>query len=268
MRWTVLTDNRCSDSRLSAEHGLSVLLQTGEHSILLDTGAGDAFLRNAAALGIDLGAIDYVFISHGHNDHAGGLRHFLELNRRAKVIVSSEAIGRKFFSKRGRLHSITPSWPNIPAERLFVINETCEIADGLLVGSHIPQVHPAPQGNRNLFVDAGDGVSVPDDFCHELTLYADGLLFTGCAHRGLENILSACPRPVHTVVGGFHLLDGYESDEALTALAGRLKTNYPGTRFYTGHCTGSHVFDVMKQQLGEQLQAFCCGYQGGDAIDA
>ena len=83
MKWTILSDNRSSDSRLSTEHGLSILLETERHKILLDTGASDVFIKNAEQLGIDLSDVDYVFISHGHSDHAGGLRYFLEYNRQA-----------------------------------------------------------------------------------------------------------------------------------------------------------------------------------------
>ena len=54
MKWTVLSDNRSDDSRFSTEHGLSILLQTVRHKILLDTGASDVFIRNAEQLGIDL----------------------------------------------------------------------------------------------------------------------------------------------------------------------------------------------------------------------
>ena len=117
-----------------------------------------------------------------------------------------------------------------------------------------------PKGNQNLYVQDANGSYIHDDFRHELALYIDGLLFTGCAHSGLENILSACTWPVHTVVGGFHLLDGQETDEEIKALAQRLKTKRPETRFYTSHCTGDHVFEVMKGMMGEQLQPFCCGY--------
>ena len=106
MKCVVLSDNRSDDSRLSTEHGLSIFLrrsQTGRDKILLDTGASDVFIRNADQLGIDLSDVDYVFISHGHSDHAGGLRYFLEHNQKAQVIVSPDAMSGKFFSKRGNL---------------------------------------------------------------------------------------------------------------------------------------------------------------------
>ena len=71
MKWTVLSDNRNNDISLCIEHGLSILLETDKHRILLDTGASDVFIRNAETLGIELSTVDYVFISHGHSDHSG-----------------------------------------------------------------------------------------------------------------------------------------------------------------------------------------------------
>ena len=272
MKWIVLSDNRSNDSRLSIEHGLSILLETERYRILLDTGASDVFIKNAELLGIDLSTIDYVFISHGHSDHAGGLRYFLEQNQRAKIIVSPDAMSGKFYSKRGNLHSITTVWPKSIKNRLITVEKggacdvdnivgghPCEIVDGLYIIAHIPQINPMPKGNAHLFVKDANGEYVNDDFRHELALYTDGLLFTGCAHSGLENILAACPYPVNFVVGGFHLLDGQESEEELQELAERLKEQYPTTRFYTSHCTGDNVFEVMKVVMGEQLQSFRCG---------
>ncbi len=263
MRWTVLSDNRTNDSRLETEHGLSILLDTDRHRILLDTGASDVFIRNTTRLGIDLSGVDYVFISHGHSDHAGGLKHLAEVNDKARIIVAEEAVHGRFFSKRGQLHSITAEWPKEIRDRLLFADDCSRIGDDIHIMTHIPQIRPIPEGNRYLLAENGDGDYVADDFGHETALYTDGLLFTGCAHSGLENILSACPWPVRDVVGGFHLLDGYESDEELTALARRLKARYPDTRFYTGHCTGEHVFGVMKNVMGEQLQSFNCGFLKG-----
>ena len=80
MKWTVLSDNRTCNDLLQTEHGLSILLETEKHRILLDTGASDVFIRNAEKIGIDLSTVDYVFISHGHSDHAGGDRKSTRLN--------------------------------------------------------------------------------------------------------------------------------------------------------------------------------------------
>ena len=268
MKWTVLSDNRTCNDLLQTEHGLSVLLETDKHRILLDTGAGDVFVRNAETLGIDLSTVDYVFISHGHSDHAGGLKHFMEINTQAQVIVSPNALKGKFYSKRQYLHNITTEWPEIPQERLLMIEHCESIDDDIFILAHIPQIHPIPQGNHHLFVQDGDNY-VPDDFRHELALYTDGLLFTGCAHSGLENILASCPHPVHTVVGGFHLLDDHETEEELIALGKRLingnnsspyrERSGEGLQFYTSHCTGDKVFATLKTTMGNRLHTFSCG---------
>ena len=258
MKWTVLSDNRSQNPSLQTEHGLSILLETEKHRILLDTGASDVFIRNAEQMG-NLSTVDYVFISHGHSDHAGGLKYFMEINDNAQVIVSPDALKGRFFSKRRYLHSITTVWPEIPQERLLTIEHSESIDDDIFILAHIPQNHPMPEGNQHLFVQNAQGQYIQDDFRHELVLYVDGLLFTGCAHSGLENILAACPYPVHTVVGGFHLLDDHENKQELTALAQRLKAKYPNTQFFTSHCTGNKVFATLKTIMGNQLHAFSCG---------
>lgn len=264
MKWTVLSDNRSCSNQFEAEHGLSILLETEHYRILLDTGASDVFIRNAERMGINLSAIDYVFISHGHNDHAGGLKHFMNINNRAKVIVSPDALNGKFYSRRGGLHSITTKWPKDMQDRLLLVNQTQEIADCIHVIAHIPQVHSTPKGNQNLFLQNTNGDYIHDVFRHELALYVNGFLFTGCAHSGIENILAACPWHINIVVGGFHLLDGYESEEELIELAQRLKDGYPETLFYTSHCTGDHVIEVMRNVMSSQIQSFICGkhYEG------
>ena len=265
MRVTILADNRTLDKgRFRTEHGLAVLLQTADKQILLDTGASSLFLENAVQLGLDLSAVDYVFLSHGHADHTGGLAAFLQENPKATVIVSPAAVSKNFYSRKGALHSIKAEWPFGQMEgRTLYVRETQRFADGFSVIAAIPHHHPLPQGNRNLLVRQGDGFC-PDPYDHEMALYVDGFLFTGCAHNGLENILEACPWPVSTVLGGFHLLDSqggyaYESEAELMALARRLGEKYPQVTFYTGHCTGDTAFRTLKTVLGKRLAHFCCG---------
>ena len=224
-------------------------------------------MRNAERLGKDLSRVDYVFISHGHSDHAGGLKHFMEINKKAKVIVSPDAISGKFYSKRRYLHSITTEWPEIPQERLLTIEHSGSIGDDIFIIAHIPQIHPMPEGNQHLFVQDAQGQYIQDDFRHELALYTDGLLFTGCAHSGLENILAACPLPVNTVVGGFHLLDNHESEAKLSELSYRLADAYPQAQFYTSHCTGDAVFSILQGVMGDKIHPFSCGTTINDMTD-
>ena len=179
MKWTVLSDNRSYDTTFETEHGLSILLETEKHRILLDTGASDVFIRNAKQMGIDLSTVDYVFISHGHSDHTGGLKHLMNINDNAKVIVSPDAMSGRFYSKRGNLHSITAEWPKIDDDRFVLIDQTCKIAEDIHAIAHIPQTHPMPKGNQHLYVQNTHGDYIHDDFRHELALYVDGLLFTG-----------------------------------------------------------------------------------------
>lgn len=45
---TTLAENSVYGKGLQGEHGLSLLVEAGEHKVLFDTGASDLFLRNAA----------------------------------------------------------------------------------------------------------------------------------------------------------------------------------------------------------------------------
>ena len=114
-RLTILSDNRTKDpERFQTEHGLAVLYEAGDYTLLLDTGASDLLIRNARELDIDLGDVDVVFLSHGHSDHIGGLEAFLNHNYVARIIVSPDAINSEFFSQRSHLHSKmhAPGAPN------------------------------------------------------------------------------------------------------------------------------------------------------------
>ena len=87
MKLTAFSENTSVSESLEREHGLSVYIETADHHILFDTGAGCIFKSNAEKLGVDLSKVDLLVISHGHYDHGGGLRTFLEVNSHAKIFL-------------------------------------------------------------------------------------------------------------------------------------------------------------------------------------
>jgi 7,8-dihydropterin-6-yl-methyl-4-(beta-D-ribofuranosyl)aminobenzene 5'-phosphate synthase len=69
-----------------AAHGLSCLLTVRSggrtHTVLFDTGPEDSvFERNVSRLGVDLGPVEAMVLSHGHWDHAGAMLRALQLVR-------------------------------------------------------------------------------------------------------------------------------------------------------------------------------------------
>lgn len=251
MKVVILSDNRSNPSVVEAktEHGLSMYLESPRYKILLDTGASDLCVQHAEKVGISLSELDYIFLSHGHNDHCGGLSAVLTSCPKTPVLLSADALTAQCESLRGGLHSLTPTWPESRQYRTFTRTE--EIADDLWCITQIPHSHPLPLGNENLL-----NHGKPDFFTHEAALYHRGMLFTGCAHNGLLNILEACPGEIHQVVGGFHLLAEKESLKQLEELGVSLKERYPRVVFYTGHCTADKPYAVLKNILGENLQFF------------
>ena len=62
-----------------AVHGLSCLVTVArgstQHTVLFDSGPEEyAFERNTTRLGVDLGRIEGIVLSHGHWDHAGAMK--------------------------------------------------------------------------------------------------------------------------------------------------------------------------------------------------
>lgn len=287
MRITVLIENSPGPREdVKPEFGLSLFIETSETKILMDTGGSALFADNARALGIDLAAVDWLVLSHGHYDHAGGLAKFFEINSRAKAVLRRGA-DRSFYA------SMIPTWPAVLhhaapwtryigqdnkvlerfAERIHWIDDDYELSAGVRVLTRIPRHHALAKGNRFLLVKRG-GDFIPDDFSHELLLVveqrAEIVVFSGCAHNGILNMLAAAKRDkplrrISAVVGGFHL--NRPRSEKMSASEGeilqlaRVLGQQVSGLIYTGHCTGAEAFAVMKPELGSRLCALHTGEQ-------
>ncbi len=93
MRIVNLIEDTLGMSGCAYAHGLSFYIETAGHRILMDLGPGRETLGNAAALGIDLRAVDTVVLSHGHYDHSGGIMPFAEINENAVIYMQESAKG-------------------------------------------------------------------------------------------------------------------------------------------------------------------------------
>ena len=92
MRIVTLMENTPGAAGCRYAHGLSLYIETHAHRILADTGPDDGFLANARRLGIDLAAVDMVFLSHGHYDHADGLPYLAQVAPRADIYMQRSAV--------------------------------------------------------------------------------------------------------------------------------------------------------------------------------
>ncbi len=257
MRITVLEENTACRCDVTAEHGLSLYIETGEHRMLFDMGQTDAFAENAAKLGVDLSAVDIAILSHGHYDHGGGLARFLEINDHAPVYVHPLAFEPHY---NGPVKYIGLDPMLLKTGRLILTGGDYEIDKNLSLHDCAHNPRPYPGHGAGLTVARG-GERLPDPFNHEqYLLIREGgrrILISGCSHKGIENIVSWFAPDV--LVGGFHLskLDPVADAPQLCAIAGTLLSS-PAT-FYTGHCTGASSFDVLHGIMGERLHALSTG---------
>ena len=188
---TTLAENSVYGKGLQGEHGLSLLVEAGEHKVLFDTGASDLFIQNARLMGVDLTDVEFVILSHGHRDHTGGLHTFLKMNSRAKVVCKQEVFRRKFKNERenGMLHPEA-----LDKSRFWLIDETTEIVPGVFAFPGVRIVDRNDTHFEHFFVEIG-GEMRPDTFEDELALILKSekslSVLSACSHRGITNIIRA-----------------------------------------------------------------------------
>lgn len=258
MKISVLMENTSFAPPFIAEHGLSLFIETKRHKILFDTGQTGAFADNAEQLGIDLNDVDLAVISHGHNDHGGGLARFLEYNHHAPVYIRENAFDRYYHEPnlyRGLDHSLCHN------NQLVFTGDSLKINDELELLSCNGMKAVYPTYNFGLCRLEKDTL-VPDDFSHEQSLLIrEGehtVLLSGCSHKGVCNMTQWLHPDI--LIGGFHFkgipLDaqGCRALDQAAAVLSAMPTVY-----YTGHCTGTEQYTYLKRKMGNQLHSFSSG---------
>lgn len=268
LQLTVLCEDARRDPRLVAEHGLSMLLETPRHRVLLDTGAGSAFLRNAGTMGVDLERLDGVVLSHGHYDHTGGLGALLEGTGAQRVVAHPLVFRRRSApGKRRERRSIGPPLAESRYEALgaeFELTaEPFSWGDDVLTTGQVPEAFPDRRPGR-LQVEI-DGQVVPDDFADDISVVvrlAEGIVIvTGCAHAGLRNIVRRAVEvsgtgSIHAIVGGTHLI-AYEAAEVRSFAAA---LNAAGVKALAPcHCTGARAIEELNKTFDGRVASLATG---------
>lgn len=253
MKITCLVENTCYNENLECEHGLSLFIETEKAKILFDMGQTDLFYKNALKLGIDIADVDFAVLSHGHYDHGGGLKKFLEVNKTAPVYINRFAFEPHFNGTEKYIGLDTDIQNNnrlIFIDDEFTINESCS----LFSCNNKERTRYLGSFGLNMEID---GKLVPDDFRHEQYLLIEEkgtkTLISGCSHKGIMDITDWF-RP-DNLIGGFHF-SKIDPGEELSLYADYL--NGFKTEFYTCHCTGTSQFNHMKTRMNK-LHYLSCG---------
>lgn len=256
---TTLSENTAGRAGLLAEWGLSVLVETGDTKVLLDTCSSFTVPHNASILGLDLSAIDKIVLSHGHYDHTGGLKEVLSRTGPVDIIAHPDVWDKKYIRfgerdtyigipfSREELESMGASFTLSP-EPVWITNE-------IVTSGEIPMVEEYETIEANFYINKA-GEMRPDPFSDDRALIIvtdDGLVvILGCAHRGAVNTLRHAQQVtgvelIHTVIGGTHLIRASEERVLHTASAFQ---ELGVQRVGVSHCTGLPASVLLAQHLG------------------
>jgi 7,8-dihydropterin-6-yl-methyl-4-(beta-D-ribofuranosyl)aminobenzene 5'-phosphate synthase len=263
-------------AKCCAHHGLSLLLRgesrDGAATLLFDAGPeAYTFGRNAERLGLPLGEVGAIALSHGHWDHGGGL---LEAVRRVSAARGSPVpchLHDGMLVERGNL---LPDGGVLPYEELPSIDELtaagAEVVSSpeprLLLDGHfylsgeIPRVTSYERGYPGHLRKSAGGEWEPDPLLLDeryLAAHVAGqgiVVFTACSHAGVVNVLEDARRvfgavPVHAVMGGLHL-SGAKIEPIIGPTVEDM-ARFDLGRIVPAHCTGWRAVYALVQRFGE-----------------
>ena len=256
---TALMDNQLTGRKdLLCEHGLSLHVVSEGKAILFDCGSSEKMLYNAKKLGIDLGKLDAVVLSHAHYDHAGGFRFLAEQYPVGRVYTGPGFFEPKYARSDNCERNLSAGFDEDFLNKQGIAHNTvdgvAEILPGIYAISGFPRREPM-ETIPDRFLRLTRAGFVPDDFRDELclALKADEgiVLLVGCAHPGILNmtrhVQSLLGKPIRAVLGGTHLVEADTPRVQRTVEElGRMGVTLLGL----SHCSGERAESLLRQREG------------------
>lgn len=275
MKFTFLSENKTDNPGCDAEHGLSIYIETGEMTILFDTGASTLFERNARRKHIDLEKVQALVISHGHYDHTEGVPRFCEINTSAPVYIHEEAFGECYGMNGDKIDKKPCSLKWSPEERLLIQKRLhltrgpLWLTENIVVSGTIPDV-PGNEPTERFFEKKADGQLAPDPMNHEqfLAIRNDDkgiFVFSGCSHKGIIPVLEYCKQlfpgeKIAGIIAGMHL---FSATEAMRRTVVAKVVREEPDMVMPVHCTGIEAICMLKSELGDR----CIVATAGDSYE-
>jgi len=262
MKINCVVDNRAGlKSGLYAEHGFSLLVEGNDKKLLVDTGQTPTVLKhNLDLLGIN--TVDGVLLSHGHSDHTGGIPAIVDSiniqGDKTKFYMHPETLGLKYAILDGKKRYIGfPKSVDVETLNLDWVTENTRINGDMWIFNQVED-HSGFEPIPEYLKVKENGKCLPDKFKDELNLVVktdNGLvLISGCAHRGIVNILYSVSEyfqdDIYGVVGGSHLMDAPQ--QRIQKTVESFKKLNPEI-IALGHCTGFDALCLFKREFGEKF---------------
>lgn len=275
MKVKILVDNNTYiDRYFYGEPGVSYYIQDGDTNILFDVGYSDIFITNAHKMNVNLMNIDFVVISHGHNDHTWGLVPLIKLYTEAKAeklqYNKPKLIAHPlaFNSKRLNNDDIGSIVDGKILSNQFNIELTKNpiwLTEKLVFLGEIERKNSF-ENKVPIGKTYKNGVEKDDYLFDDSALVyitSKGLvIITGCSHSGICNIIEYAMKVCNDnriidIIGGFHLLNP-SKEQLLNTVKYFSKLNI--NHVHACHCTDlkskielSKVVDLKEVGVGLEL---------------
>ena len=265
MKITILCENSVGRLAGWGEHGLSVFIESSRGNYLFDTGNGHGIVANSLALAKDLKTVKKIFLSHGHQDHSGGLPEVLKLKGKVDVHVHPDVFIDRIhvFQEQGEEKKrfvglpFKKSYLEFLGANFLFNREFTEVEEKIFLTGEVPRRTAFEKSAPGLFSEK-DGKLGQDIFADDQSLVIDtekGLvLILGCAHSGLINIINHVisktgKEKFHAILGGTHL--DFLTPEQLEETIKVLK-KMDIERIGASHCTGLRAAFRLFQEFGDR----------------